>query len=290
MGTTSDTPTINGTVVFDTSAINALCDTGNQQDFIARMEARCRVLITEANLSEVCATTDPARRGRLLNLCERLLAFGDAVVPHAQIVEDMVRCHRRYGRRFSWRDVEITAPGLADEIRRRSLVGDERIVELVREDERVKKRQFRDMWRDAHDKFEKDFEGQTLLSVTDLIRLAKGEGGTFWALAASHYTRANLFPIDEAALKKFVTDCPPFHAMVVMTYVWQYQYGLPQRNEEARYKAGLRDLCMSVYLPFCDWFVTRDSGQENALRLIACEVGAPVGVVSYERFAKELLE
>jgi hypothetical protein len=69
----------------------------------------------------------------------------------------------------------------------------------------------------------------------------------------------------------------------------QFQYGLPERKEKAEYKAGRLDLFMATYLPYCDLFVTGDEGRENALSVIATEVGVSTRVMSYSEFVQEVL-
>lgn len=53
--------------------------------------------------------------------------------------------------------------------------------------------------------------------------------------------------------------------------------------------AGFNDLFMSVYLPYCDQFLTADEGQEKALREVALAVGLETKVLSYDDFCDSFL-
>ncbi|HEX4228814.1 MAG TPA: hypothetical protein VHZ07_09090 [Bryobacteraceae bacterium] len=57
----------------------------------------------------------------------------------------------------------------------------------------------------------------------------------------------------------------------------------------ALYGAGLSDLSCSVYLPYCDRFITRDDGQRSALTVIADLVGLKTKVITYAEFRRSWL-
>jgi len=42
-------------------------------------------------------------------------------------------------------------------------------------------------------------------------------------------------------------------------------------------------------LPYCDWFVTNDSGQEKCLREVAAVTGLETEVLSYDDFCDRFL-
>jgi hypothetical protein len=276
-------------VIFDTSGINALRYDPNQKRIVERLETEFHVRISESSLVEVSGTRDSEARRKLLDLCERLLHFGECIMPYHWIITEMARCNTRYKERFEWRDVDVRASMIGEEIVERRLVLDDAIAEEVRLDSREKNREFLDIFRDARERFRDAFDGQQLPSITGLIRMAKADGGTFWKHAASQYERANLSAISDSGIRSFINRCPPFHALTLVSCVAQFQYGLPERKEKAEYKAGRLDLFMATYLPYCDLFVTGDEGQENALSVIATEVGLSTRVMSYSEFVQEVL-
>jgi len=53
--------------------------------------------------------------------------------------------------------------------------------------------------------------------------------------------------------------------------------------------AGFNDLFMSVYLRYCDQFVTADAGQEKALREVALAAGLETKILSYGDSCRSLL-
>jgi len=71
--------------------------------------------------------------------------------------------------------------------------------------------------------------------------------------------------------------------------VGQYHWGLKDAMEEARYKAGMLDLFMATYLPYCDRFITNDRGQYNALMLVAERAGLATEVCLHADFRREFL-
>jgi hypothetical protein len=54
-------------------------------------------------------------------------------------------------------------------------------------------------------------------------------------------------------------------------------------------KAGRHDLMSTVYLPYCDIFVTCDEGQYGALTAIAPEAEVGTSVCKYKTFSQSLL-
>jgi hypothetical protein len=57
-----------------------------------------------------------------------------------------------------------------------------------------------------------------------------------------------------------------------------------------RFKAGRNDLFMSLYLPYCDIFVTAEKKgeQERCLKEIASLLGLKTSILSYDDFIAKL--
>ena len=70
-------------------------------------------------------------------------------------------------------------------------------------------------------------------------------------------------------------------------------YDLAVRDKHAgeRFRAGRNDLFMSVYLPYCDKFVTAEKKgeQERCLREVASVAGLETDILSYDKFCDSLL-
>jgi hypothetical protein len=276
-------------IIFDTSAINNLQDDPDREAIMAKLESSFWVCLLETNVGEVFATTNPERRMSLLDLSERLLGFGEYLMPHHWIVNEMASCHRRHRQRFVWQDVGIEAPGIADAIVERRYAGDGDLVKEQREHMRAVGREFLNILRQSRDMFEAEWDGaEELPSLPGLFSIIKADGGPFWKSAAGLYERATLATLSEQEIRAFVNACPPFHAVALVSGLGQYQYGLPKRAEQSRYKAHLVDLLMGCHLPYCDVFVTHERQQQNALKVIAREIGVPVDFQSYKEFSDQL--
>jgi hypothetical protein len=68
--------------------------------------------------------------------------------------------------------------------------------------------------------------------------------------------------LDETA-KKFLSDCPLFHAVTMVSVMGHFQYGLPKDHTPSKYKTHFYDLLMGCQLPYCDVFVTHEKQQQN---------------------------
>jgi hypothetical protein len=277
-------------VIFDTSGLNKMMRDPHQQALMESLGSACEVLISETSVTEISATRDAGKRRQLADVCEKLLPFGSCLMPHNWILEEMPRLHRRYKDRFRWEDVDITAPMIGQEILRREFLNQDKMAEESREDARKHNDMFVDIFEGARDKFGPQFpDGVKDLALSDFIGIYKAEAGPFWGTVAGWYERARLVRPDEAEAREFIQACPPFHAVAMGMVIAHYQYGIPRGCQKAGYDAGRNDLFMAVYLPYCDWFITDDSGQRNALRAIAEEVDIGLRIESYPGFCCELL-
>jgi hypothetical protein len=175
-------------VIFDTSGINALRDDPNQKRIVERLETEFHVRISESSLLEVSGTRDSEARRKLLDLCERLLHFGECIIPYHWIITEMASCNTRYKERFEWRDVDVRASMIEEERNCRETAcpgrrDSRRSAARLKGKEQGISRYFRD----ARERFRDAFDGEQLPSITELIRMAKADGGTFWKHAASQY-------------------------------------------------------------------------------------------------------
>ena len=278
-------------IIFDTSGLNKLKkDDRNQQALLEKLGVQCEVLISETSVVELSATKKPEDRKQLLDLCERLLPFGGCLMPHNWILEETPRLNTRYKGRFRWEDVDITAPKIEREILQREFLDQDSMAEESWQFARTQNKRFIDIFREAREKFEAQFtEDIENLTLAEFIDMYKAANGPFWGLVIGFYERARWLRLTEAEAREFIVRCPPFHAAALGIVVAHYQYGLPRNNRKAEYDAGRNDLFMAVYLPYCDWFITDDTGQQNALTAIANEVGVGVRILGYTEFCRELL-
>lgn len=257
---------------------------------IEKLRAEYRVLISETNVFELSATPDREIRKQLIDVCEQLLGFGECLMPHNWILEQMAKCNSRYKERFRWTDVDIRAPMIERELFKRELLSQDAIVEESRSHAKAQKKELKQIFDEAREEFKSAFSDEVKdMPLVELIRIYKAQGGPFWLSVAGSYERANLIPIDEAEARAFIGRCPPFHALCLSMVIPHYQHGIPWPGEKPKYDAGPFDLFMTIYLPYCDLFVTDDPGQRNAMQAIVEEIGIQVTVISYDDLAKNLL-
>ena len=94
------------------------------------------------------------------------------------------------------------------------------------------------------------------------------------------YRRATGIELAEIEVRKFIDDCPPFHAMLLSIGVAHYHGSVRHLNHSAQYDAGRLDLFASTYLPYCDQFITEDKPQLNALSVVAAKAALETQVRS----------
>lgn len=280
-------PDTRPTVIFDTSALNALADESEANAIATSLGIGWRVRLSETCLSEVGATKTPARRETLLELCRRLQYSGECIRPYNWIIETLTLSHARNPDDFDWRAIDLRGPEIEEQIARPTLLGTDSLAEEIRADFKAKRSQFESIHADARARFPLDSEEQ-LPSLLEVIELERSNGA-LWKHGASLYGRASDVQIDEEGICGFISKCPPFHALLVSFCVAQFHRCVRDLRATAEYNAGMLDLMMSVYLPYCKVFVTNDEGQSRALDAIANEIGISTRVQPYKNFVGQML-
>ena len=105
-------------------------------------------------------------------------------------------------------------------------------------------------------------------------------------MGAGLYRKPTGVALDEAATRDFVDICPPFRALLIALCVAQHQRSIQNPRQRS---TGAFDLYASVYLPYCEQFVTADPGQEAALLHVASLAKLTVEVRSYADLRARLL-
>jgi hypothetical protein len=115
-------------------------------------------------------------------------------------------------------------------------------------------------------------------------------GGIFWnGYGAAYYERPAGNRPDEETVRRFVKVCPPFRALILGACMAQYERSVRDLSVGKSYRAGRADLLMSVYLPYCDQFITSDPRQERCLREISAAGDLTTRVLSYASFRAGLI-
>jgi len=104
-------------------------------------------------------------------------------------------------------------------------------------------------------------------------------------MANSVYAGAVKKPVDEAIIRRFVRECPPFYAVMIALCAKRYDCYLKPQNA-ASLRAGAADTFMAICLPYCNEFVTADCGQLRCFREVVAFIGLDVTLKSYEEFRR----
>jgi hypothetical protein len=279
------------TIIFDTSGLNELLDDRESQPIVKGLGVGFRVRLTETNVTEIGATTNPARREKLLTLCQHLAFSGECIKPYHWIVEEVTRKHAAHPSGFDWQGINLQFPELQEELARREFLGKDEMAAEIQTDCEARSDEFESVYQGARLAFDRIFEepGAERPPISKLIEGLKKDGGALWRIATGIYKRATGKELSELEIRAFVDACPPFHALLLSLCVAQFQRCIRDVRTENMYKAGRLDLFMATYLPYCDRFVTRDRGQYNSLSVIAAEAAIPSEVQTYAKFRQSWL-
>ena len=77
-------------------------------------------------------------------------------------------------------------------------------------------------------------------------------------------------PIEGNAIEKFLDAVPAWKLYICGWIHSAYRRAVQTENWGKRTNPGIMDLLCAVYLPLCEVFVTHDTAQRRALRLLAC--------------------
>lgn len=272
-------------VIFDTSGLNALAKDREANAVIAGLRSGYVTRFNEINIGEIVATNDAKRRAFLLRLCRVILRVAECMAPNFWIIEEMVRRYRRDGSAFDWRQVNVRWPELENAIAAGTLTRDS---DLTRESAQHNLN-INDKFRDVHREIRTGFESAFLAErPADVIAAVKSlQEGPLWKYASDFCVIATGKELEEGEARTLIDKCPPLRAFLIGLCVAQYNWSVRPERDPALFKAGALDYFMSVYLPYCDLFVTADTGQYNAFRVVAEESGLATGVCTYQQFRSQ---
>jgi hypothetical protein len=109
-------------------------------------------------------------------------------------------------------------------------------------------------------------------------------------MAANLYEKAVVVRPMEEQVRTFVTDCPPFLAMMLGLVHAQFEWaGIREKPVKKDKRVGRIDLFCSIYLPYCDLYITDDDEQRRCLNEIALTAKLPVEILSFTDFRSRLI-
>lgn len=292
-------------LAFDTSVLNRLVKQEDSEPCLAAILSGFEICLPEMTVGEILATPDPILRQKLFSLSGKLLGVGQGMLPAHWIIDVLVHQHSQNSNAFDWTRTNIRNSSMEDQIHRGGLHNDEALSTQQREGVRKLQRDFEDWFQEpkaAHAKKFNSGEEKRPASFMEWLLLQKLDGGRFWHSARSLYKAAfgveSIFdakavldaPPSESVLKQFTEACPPFRSYVTAFELTYYDRcirpkGCPKMD------ASRNDQMMSVYLPYCNQFLTAEKNemQERCLRAVATAANIPVEIRSYDAFCKSFL-
>jgi len=284
-------------VTFDTSAHNRLAEGGPESEaLLAGIKSGMYFRFAGLSIDEMVSCSDPAKRAALFTYCARLqLGPSDCIFPPNELIRDLIVAHYENPAGFDWQKVQVRAGEYERGIQRRKVILDSQLSEEQRKEQDALQKQYRQMFAGIRPKIEAVFaaHGETPpRAFRDvLIRLANGEGTLIWGMGKLLYDRAADTDASEAAIKQFMDVCPPFRGLIYGMLLSWYDLAVRDRDAGEKFRSGRDDMFMSVYLPYCDKFVTAETNgeQEKCLREVAAVAGLETDILSYDNFRDSFL-
>jgi hypothetical protein len=274
-------------IIFDTTVINRFAeDRKAAGPLIAGLKSGYTVRLTATNVDEIIATHNAGERDQLLDVCREFLESDSTEIirPFHELTGNLIVEFEKRGS-CDWERVPLRLPEYEREVALQELIDDE-LSNVQREHAAQAKAEFEAVFCNARPHFEEIFKAGTEArpsSVAELVSRLQVKGGAFWGFGMELYERpANRRPHEET-IRRFVDSCPPFHALLLALCVAQYDRCIRELQQIEPF-AGRNDLFMSVYLPYCDEFVSDDRGQQRCLREVASLAKLPVKVCWFREF------
>lgn len=274
--------------ILDTSAWNALYDAGEKETII-KAALRKTILPTCVAITEVVAIEDNIRRIDILQLMKRLGRDNRPIAMPNQLI--IIAC-KGYSKRApaltisSGTDAEgawiaLNKPELVDD------VAQQMALKFNAEREAV----FRHFNEGLRGKLQPLFRSGTNRprSMGALIRHYAKSDDFLYEVVNSIYQRATGTALPRGEL----------HSLLNSLYIWPmfliaygcaiYQRAVQQQGYSHNKNPGHLDLWSSIYLPFCDVFVTEDKRQRRTLKVLNKANPHPARIISYAEMRASLI-
>jgi hypothetical protein len=196
----------------------------------------------------------------------------------------MALAHANDARRFDWRKVYVRAQAYERAIIDRDFT-DALSAEQLSVQQQLEQ-EFMGYWQDLRVKLtpilERDPSGRPH-NFKEAIQIATStENNVLLGIGKGLYKRASTVELSDTEIESFLDICPPFRAACYgLCGAW---FDVALAPAVFKRLAGRNDQMMSIYLPYCSRFVTRDKKQLDRLREIATEAKLGCEVLSYETF------
>jgi hypothetical protein len=284
-------------VTFDTSAHNRLVEDGPlSESVLAGIKSGLFFRFAGLSIEELVSTSDAVKRHALFTYCARLQdGPTDCLYPQNELIRLLVVEHFKNPLTFDWATVDVRGWEYEDAIRRRYFVSDQQLATVQYQELKNRQKNYKQMFANLRPENRKVFDAHGEAPPATwreaISRLQSGEGRLIWGMGKLLYDRGAETDASEATVRQFMETCPPFRALIYAMLMSWYDLGVRDPHVGEKFKAGGNDLFMSIYLPYCDKFVTAEKNreQEKCLREVASVVGLETEVLSYDDFCDSFL-
>ncbi len=284
-------------VTFDTSGHNRLVKDGPlSEPILAGLKSGYHFRFAGLSLEELMSTPETCDRLALFTCCRRLRAGStDSVYPHYEMLRLLIQAHSQNPSAFDWKKVDVRAWEYEREIDRPEFVWDDALSAEQRARQNQDQKDYRQMYSRLQPELARVFaeHGEALpLTLTEVFTRLRESGSTLLVDTGKLlYDRAANTNASQATVGEFMNVCPPFRALLYGMQLSWYDLSVRDRRVGQKFQAGRNDMFMSVYLPYCDQFVTAEEKgeQEKCLREIVKLAGLETQVLSYDDFCNRFL-
>jgi hypothetical protein len=290
-------------LTFDTSVHNQLVKIGASANPIyTAVKSQYFFRLAGLSFEEMISTPQAADRLALLHGCRQLTAgrSWDCLNPPYEVLRILIAAHAKAPANFQWLAVDVRSGGLRHELRTGEFTADDALANLQRTEQNASIKAYKAQWVKLRDKLDPIFAAQGIPRPKTFEEAFKnGSPGLLPGMAKGLYDAGLRFDAelrgakvepdtDDATVRHFIDNCPPFNALLCSLLMSWYNTSLRDGNSSEKFAAGRNDLFMAVYLPYCDVFVTRDAEQESCLRELTKYIGVDTEVLPFDAFNGEL--
>lgn len=290
-------------LTFDSSVHNRLVKIGESANPIyAGIKSRYFFRLAGLSFEEMMSTPQAADRLALLDGCRKLTRgrWWDCLNPPYELLRILVVAHASDPSNFRWLEVDVRSGGLAYEIRNGELTADDTLANLQRTEQNVAIKAYKSFWIQLRSRLDPIFEEQGIPRPETFAEAFENASSTLLPAMGKEFYDAGLRfdavlrekriepDTDMDAVRHFIATCPPFRALLCAVLMSWYNTSLRKGNTSEKFGAGRNDMFMAVYLPLCDIFVMRDTGQESCLKELTKYIGVRTEVLSFDDFTDSL--
>jgi hypothetical protein len=282
-------------LIFDTSAYNRMLEDGvRADDIMAALRAAYFVRIADLCVGEVCATRDRSKRKAIMEWVNKSQAGpGDYLLPQNEILRLLIAAYEQDFLGFDWRAVNVSSVGCAREIARGNFINDDALAEAQFRSLKDSRKEFEGVWSHLRPKLMEVVRrhGRAApIQLDEVLPMVEAEGGLLWSFGQGLYSRVAAGDTSESTVRNFMERCPPFRAVAYAYLLAWFDRSLADRQKRDKYTAGRIDLFMSIYLPYCDQFISAEvrGMQETCLREIARIARLATKVRAYDDFCDSM--